>query len=335
MRRDPPHYLEQLAQAGRLDQRVDDARHRRGDPRPPVDPSHRVGVPGPQPPLVVVRVELGLVGRHVNVDRALALATLAGQAEVERLADRLGLPQPFHRVALEHLEEQVGAAAGRMHVLLRDHVAGAHRPRILLAALAHADAALGGVREAAVVVGELEVRLHLDRVIARPHAQVLAGQRRVDDPVRVHLVLRVPDRLELAEGVHQLGPEHLRQERRLGLPVAVLARDRPAVPADHVGRLIQVRAEMPDALDRLQIEVDPRVDTPLAEVSIQGAVVAVLLEELAEVDEVILELVGMDGRVLPPLPGVLVAGDPRGCAEARLPHFPQVLLLGLVVEELH
>ena len=112
-------------------------RHRR-EPRPPVDPAHRVGVPGPQPALVVVREELGLVGGHVDVHRALGLASLARQAEVERLADRLALPALLHRVALEHLEEQVRPAAGRVHLLLGDHVARAHRPVLLLAALADA-----------------------------------------------------------------------------------------------------------------------------------------------------------------------------------------------------
>ena len=50
---------------------------------------------------------------------------------------------------------------------------------------------------------------------------------------------------------------------------------------------------------RLEVEVDPGVDAPLAEVPVEGAVVAVLLEELAEVAEVIAEL-DRDGRPSPP-----------------------------------
>ena len=64
-------------------------RRMRRQPRPPVDQAHRVGVARPEPALVVVREELGLVGRHVDVHRALALAALAGQAQVERLLDLL------------------------------------------------------------------------------------------------------------------------------------------------------------------------------------------------------------------------------------------------------
>ena len=40
----------------------------------------------PQAALVVMREELGLVGRHVDVDGAIALAAFAGQAEIEGFA---------------------------------------------------------------------------------------------------------------------------------------------------------------------------------------------------------------------------------------------------------
>ena len=42
--------------------------------------------------LVVVRQELRLVRRHVDVHRAVALAALARQAQVERVVDLLALP---------------------------------------------------------------------------------------------------------------------------------------------------------------------------------------------------------------------------------------------------
>ena len=177
-------------------------------------------------------------------------------------------------------------AAGRVHLLLGHHVARAHGAVLFLAALADADATLGRVGEAPLVVGELEVRLDLRRVVGGPEPEVLARQVRVDHLVRVHLVVGVPDRLELAEGPDQLGPEHLGQERGLRLAVAVLAGDRPAVADDQVARLVQELAEVLDALVGLQLEVDPGVDAALAEVAVERAVVAELLEQLAEVAEV-------------------------------------------------
>ena len=187
-------------------------------------------------------------------------------------------------------------------------------PVLFLAALADADAALGRVGEAAVVVGELEVRLDLGRVVVRAEPEVLAGQVGVDHLVRVHLVVGVPDRLELAEGADQSGAEHLGQERRLRLAVAVLAGDRAAVADDQVARLVEELAEVLDALDGLQVEVDPGVDAALAEVAVERAVVAVLLEQLAEVAEV-----GADadrgGRRNPPSPPRRPSR--RGCGRSR------------------
>ncbi len=314
---------------------VHQPRRQRRQPGPPVDQAHRVGVPRPEPPLVVVREELGLVRGHVHVHRALGAAPLARQAEVERLLHGLALPAPLHRVALEHLEEQVGAAAGRVHLLLGHHVARAHGAVLFLAALADADAALGRVGEAPLVVQELEVRLDLGRVVGGAEPEVLARQVGVDHLVGVHLVVGVPDRLELAEGPDQLRPEHLRQERGLRLAVAVLAGDRPAVADDQVARLVQELAEVLHALVGLQLEVDPGVDAALAEVAVERAVVAVLLEQLAEVAEVRADAVGRHGGIFPPLPGVLLAGNAGGRPQARLADLPQVLFLRLVVEQLH
>ena len=68
-------------------------RGRRGSKRgPSVDAAERVGMQRPPSPFVVVRQELGAIGRDVDVRRALGLAGLARQAEIERLFDRFVLP---------------------------------------------------------------------------------------------------------------------------------------------------------------------------------------------------------------------------------------------------
>ena len=63
---------------------------------------------------------------------------------------------------------------------------------------------------------------------ARADAQVLVEPVRSDNLARVHPVLRVEDRLELAERPGELGAEHLGQQLAAALPVAVLAGERPA-----------------------------------------------------------------------------------------------------------
>src|SRR5690606_34245331 len=82
------------------------------EPGPPIDQPEGERGPGPEPALVVVREELGLVRRDVHVHRAVALASLAREAEVERFLDLLALPAIPDRLTLKHLEEEVRAAAG-------------------------------------------------------------------------------------------------------------------------------------------------------------------------------------------------------------------------------
>ena len=94
---------------------------------------------GPQPPGVVVGHELGLVGGHVDADRAVDLAALARQAQVERLLDRLRAPAAEVGVALKHLEQQPRPPPRGVPLLVGDHVAGAHRPAASLPTLADAE----------------------------------------------------------------------------------------------------------------------------------------------------------------------------------------------------
>ena len=159
----PPRNLSSGTQTRGVRNGVRQSGGKRGEPGPPVNPAHRVSVSGPRTPFVVVRKKLGLVGGHIDIHRAFGAAALARQAEVEGFANRLAPPTLLHGIALEHLEEQVGATTRRVHFFLGGHVARAHRAIELLAALTNADAPLGRVREAAVIVWKLEVGLALHR----------------------------------------------------------------------------------------------------------------------------------------------------------------------------
>src|ERR687891_2068419 len=119
--------------------------------------SKRIGAPRSEPPGVVVREELGLVGGDVDTHRAVALAAFARKAEVEgRLHVRIAPAALPDRLAVQHLEEKVGPSARRMHLLARDHVARAHRSALGSPALADAEAALGRGREAPAVARKPE-----------------------------------------------------------------------------------------------------------------------------------------------------------------------------------
>src|SRR5207237_3816449 len=119
--------------------------------RPPIDHAHRIGGARPDASRVVMRAELGLVGRHVDINRAIVLAALAGEAEIERLLDRVALPAVLQWPAMHHLEQQVRAAARRMLLLARRDIAWAHDTifGVMPAAFADPDAAQRGAVPAA------------------------------------------------------------------------------------------------------------------------------------------------------------------------------------------
>src|SRR4030095_13299456 len=173
------------------------------------------------PSLVVMGQELGFVGGDVDADGTLGPASLAREAEIERLLDVLVLPAIGERIASQHLEQQVRAAARRMRLLARHLVTRTHRAAVVAAAFPDADAAERREREAATVVLKREMRGRLRWAVIGAEAQVLVGSVRIDDLARIHFSLRVPDRLELPERVDQLGTDHLRQELRPRLAVAV------------------------------------------------------------------------------------------------------------------
>src|SRR5207245_1233333 len=99
-------------------------------------------------------------------------------------------------------------------------------------------------------------------------------------------VVGVPDRLEVAERLDELGAEHHLVEVGARLTVAVLARQRAAVRYDEPRRERGEPRVARDTLFAVQIEVDPRVDAALAEVAVQRAVIAELIVERLEVAQV-------------------------------------------------
>ncbi len=128
---DPAHGGQRVAQDGCLGDRVDQPRGPGGDLGHRGQPAHRVVRPRAQAAGVVVGQELGLHGGHVDLDRAVLLAALAGQAQVQRVADLGGPPARRDRgvgVPLQHLEQQPAPAAGGVLLLAGDHVRRAHHP---------------------------------------------------------------------------------------------------------------------------------------------------------------------------------------------------------------
>ena len=124
-----------------------------------MDPTHGVGADRSQASRVVVGEELGLVRGDVDIDRAVAFASLARHAEIERVLHRFIAPGRRNVFAGEHLEEQTRAAPRGMLFLARGHEARAHRACFHAPALADAHAAQDSSIDAPFVFRKMKVRL--------------------------------------------------------------------------------------------------------------------------------------------------------------------------------
>src|SRR5690625_7150468 len=98
------------------------------------------------PALVVVVQELGLVGGHVDVHRAIALAALARQTQVQGVTHFGGAPSVLDGrilVRAEYFEQQPRPASGGVLFLPGHHVGRTHRPVLMASAVSVAAASLG------------------------------------------------------------------------------------------------------------------------------------------------------------------------------------------------
>src|SRR3546814_1516197 len=128
-------------------------------------------------------------------------------------------------------------------------------------------------------------------------------------------LLRIPDRLELAERLHQFRAIHLRQQARAHLTVAMLAGQRAAVTEDQIGGLVHEAAPLADAVRRADIEVDATVNAAVTEMSVQRRLVVVAVEQFLEIAQIIADLVRRNRGIFPPGMRVLLAGTERRSEE--------------------
>ena len=202
-----------------------------GDARRPLHRPPRVGDQSrPQRDTVgvdPVLLPFALEPRHVDVRRALALAALAGEAQIHHLGQlgrRPGIgPRAPHRRG-ERLAENIGPGPGRVLLVARRHVAGAHRSPHLGRLAALADAAtllrrpqhpLHGVEIEHCLVDRLRLPRHDPQLrVHREGVDDLAG---IENPLRIEQPLHADEMLEA--GV----PDHRADELAAEPSVAMLA----------------------------------------------------------------------------------------------------------------
>ncbi len=322
--RDAAEALRQRGDGAGPQCRVGEAGKPGGQPGPQRQETQGVVARGAHLARVMVVQELRLVGGHVDVDGAVGETPLARQAQVEGVADLGGVPTVGDRLAAQHLEQQPRATARGVLLALGHHVARAHHPGARVDALADADAAPGRGGEAAAVVRVAQGQRQLFR--GPGEAQVGVEGAGADEVAGVQQVVRVPDRLERFEQAQHLGRVHARQQLRAGLPVAVFARQRPAVGHHEIGGVGEEAPERRDAVVGEQVEVDAHVHAALAEVPVRDAAQPVRREERAERAQVGTEPFRRDGGVLPARPGLRTVGHARGGAGGGFADAPELSL---------
>ncbi|MGX1222642.1 hypothetical protein RKD42_003901 [Streptomyces ambofaciens] len=243
---------------------------------------------GATAPGVVVVQELRLVRGHVDLDRAVGAAALAGQAQVQGVPDLRRPPAVRHQLAREHLVQQTGPPPRGVLLLPRrpegraHHTRARHRRRT---ALGDPDAAAHRRREVAAV-GRVAER-HVHRLPRQDgEAEVRVEGCRADQHAGVEEVVRVPDGLRAFEEGDGLRAVHPRQQLGPRLPVAVLPGQRAAVRHDQVRQLLREAAEAGHPGVRQQVEVDAYVDAAVPEVPVRDAAQAMGGQEAPEVPQV-------------------------------------------------
>src|SRR5690242_12544082 len=222
-----------------------------------------------------------------------------------------------------------------MLLLECDHVARAHHSLFLAAALPYANTAHTGMPEATFVFRKFEVSLGLPRAKIGTETKVFVNRKGIDDFVGVHLVVRIPDSLELAECLYQFGSEHFWKHFRLRLAVAVLSRNGTAVFHDEIDSLADKRAIVANSFNGAKIEIDASMNAALAEVPVERAVIAVLFEEFAQIAQIVADFVGRNSGVLPTFPCDWLSGNEGRGAKSRFANLPNELFLLFVVVKLH
>ena len=193
---------------GSLGNKVDDFGVMRSHLCPAGDLSHGIRAGRTHAVFVVVMQELGLVSRDIYIDRAVSLASFAGEAQVERIFYMFIVPAVLDYFSAQHLEEQAGAASGAVHLFARGMKAGAHGAAVHSPALADAKTALRGFGKAAVIGGKLKHGQHGFGAIVGTDAQIGIERIGVDNLARIHPPFGIPRGFELAKSLHQLGTEH-------------------------------------------------------------------------------------------------------------------------------
>src|SRR3546814_8767106 len=97
--------------------------------------------------------------------------------------------------------------------------------------------------------------------------------------------------------------------------------------SDLVGGVIQEGAVFVDSASACQVEIDAHMHAAAAEMAVEGASVAVAVQECAKLAQIGADPIGSNRGVLPSPPGIGLPGHMRGGTETGFANFPDLALL--------
>ena len=170
-------------------------RHHRGQPRPNIDQSHRIRLPRPQPPVVVVRQEFGLICWPYR--RSTGQSPLHPLQDRHRSSDsRTGsLRQPsVSGLPCSISQKQAGAAARRVYLFHRHAVARAHRAARCAAGNRRCRriADSSAPRRIVILAANWKCVSDFRRVVVGPEPQILVDAVGTHDLAGIHFPIRDP-----------------------------------------------------------------------------------------------------------------------------------------------
>src|SRR3981081_1562306 len=120
-----------------------------------------------------------------------------------------------------------------------------------------------------MVIGKFKMGLGLPGIIAGTEAKIFVEAIRLDELTRIHLPIGIPERLKLAEGLHNFRPKHFGKKLGAGLAVSMSAGKRAAVANDEVSGLFHKLAKLADAFGGFEIVIHAGVHGGQAEATAQ------------------------------------------------------------------
>src|ERR1700730_5869057 len=224
------------------------------------------------------------------------------------------------------------AAAGTVLFFQGHHVTWAHRAAILLAAGAQSDASQRGPRQRAAIGGIGKMSFRFQWLVVRTQSQILRRQIRIDDLMRIQLIVWIPYSLELCESLHQFGTKHFWKQCAARLSIAMFPGKRTAVADYQICGTIDELSILSNAVFTLKIEAHTHVNATMPEMSIKRTAIVELVHQFSNVTQIAAQLFGRDRGVVPSLPLGHRPGSKRGSARTCFAQVPNMSRFSFCVD---